>query len=107
LDPGKLVRVWFYFSLEEARLIVQDEGEGFQKIDEWNAFNTQRIRCFNERDFEGMAQYVSYRTPSSDDNDGGNALFAALEYWNGGVVFDEKRTSVAVKRIFSSRKFSS
>jgi hypothetical protein len=59
LDPGKLVRVWFYFSLEQARLIEQYAGEGFQKNDEWNAFNTQRIRCFNERDFEGMAQYVS------------------------------------------------
>jgi hypothetical protein len=50
-----------------------------------------------------MSKYVSYRTEKSDELDGGNALFAALEYWNGGLVFDEKRTSVAVHKVFNRR----
>jgi len=103
MDPQKKVRVWYNFSEDEAHLIVQDEGEGFKEIEKWNEFNEKRIQYFQERDFEKMAEYVSYRTSRSDDLDGGNALFAALEYWNGGIVFDEKRTSVGVKKLFTRR----
>lgn len=102
-DITKKVRVWYIFSEEEARLIVQDEGEGFQDIEKWNQFNERRIRAFQERDFEEMSKYISYRTEKSDEIDGGNALFAALEYWNGGLVFDDKRTSVAVRKLFTRR----
>ncbi len=99
-DPNKKVKVWYYFSEHEARLIVEDEGEGFQDIEKWNDFNRQRIQAFQEQNFAELANFVSYRTDTSDDNDGGNALFAALEYWNAGYVFSEKRNKVAAKKIF-------
>jgi len=103
MDKNKKVKVWFTFSEEEAHVIVQDEGEGFRDIEKWNEFNRKRVQCFLNRNYEEMAQYVSYRTEKSDDTDGGNALFAALEYWNGGVVFDSSCTTVGVKKIFTRR----
>lgn len=105
MDLSKKVRVWFFFSHAEARVIVNDEGEGFKDIEKWNEFNRLRIRCFLERNFEEMSKYVSYRTESSDELDGGNALFAALEYWDGGVVYDEARTTVGVLKIFTRKGF--
>ena len=40
----------------------------------------------------------------SDDNDGGNALFAALEYWNGGFVFGDKRNSIAMQKLYPKKR---
>ena len=76
------------FSDDSARLIVQDEGQGFKRLEEWNEFNRRRTECFQRQDFEQMAEFVSFITPDSDEHDSGNALFAALEYWDGGVVFN-------------------
>ena len=102
-DPSKKVHVWFAFDPEQARLIVQDEGEGFKDIEKWNEFHKARTRCFVEQDFEKMEQYVSWRTEKSDDIDGGNALFAAMEYWDGGVVYTAERNCVAVMKRFPRR----
>ena len=57
--------------------------------------------CFQKQDFEGMADYISYRTENSVDEDGGNALFAAVEYWNEGLVYNESRNAVAVGKTFA------
>ncbi len=103
-DPKKNVNVWFLFTESSARLIVQDEGKGFRRLEQWNAFNRKRTECFLNEDFEKMADYVSFTTEDSDAYDGGNALFAALEYWDGGLVFNEPRTSVAVCRSFLARR---
>lgn len=65
--------------------------------------NRNRTHCFVEQDFEKMEQYVSWRTEASDDIDGGNALFAAMEYWDGGVVFTAERNCVAVLKRFPRR----
>ena len=51
-----------------------------------------------------MGKYVAYTTPESDEYDGGNALFAAVEYWDGGVVFSEKRNKVAVLKRFGKKR---
>jgi serine/threonine-protein kinase RsbW len=104
MDPQKSIHVWFSFSDAEARLIVQDEGKGFQRLEEWNRFNHKRTECFTQQNFEEMEQYVSFRTEDSDDMDSGNALFAALEYWNGGVVFNRKKNCVAVSKTFPKRR---
>ncbi|MCG8452560.1 MAG: ATP-binding protein [Spirochaetales bacterium] len=103
-DPQKKIRVWYSFSTEEARLIVEDEGDGFTAIDEWNAFNKERLACLAQEDYIKLADYVSYRTEKSDDNDGGNAMFAAVEYWNEGVVFDDKGSCVAVGKRFPKKR---
>jgi len=105
-DPSKLVKVWYTFSEFDARIIIEDEGEGFKAIREWNEFNKKRNDCLNNEDFEALSDYVSYRTAKSDDNDGGNAMFAALEYWNKGVVFTEKANCVAVGKTFPKKNTS-
>jgi len=103
-DPEKKVRVWYSFSPEHAHLIVEDEGEGFQEIERWNEFNRRRQSCLEGEDFEALAEYVSFRGEAADDNDGGNALFAALEYWNGGFVFNQRRNSVAMLKRYPKKR---
>jgi len=83
---------------------VQDEGDGFKDLEKWNDFNRKRLELLSEQDFEKLSDYVSFRTNKSDDNDGGNALFAALEYWNGGFVFNVKRNSVATLKKYPQKK---
>lgn len=102
-DINKKIRVWYFFSTEEARLIVEDEGPGFKKIRDWNKFNKERQKCLLDNDFEKLSQYVAYRTEESDDIDGGNALFAAVEYWNEGVVFTEKANCIGVGKKFPKK----
>ncbi|HQO65986.1 MAG TPA: ATP-binding protein, partial [Spirochaetales bacterium] len=82
----------------------QDEGEGFKDLEKWNEFNRNRLEILSAQDFEKLSDYVSFRTQKSDDNDGGNALFAALEYWNGGFVFNEARNAVAMLKSFPQKK---
>jgi hypothetical protein len=101
-DPAKQVKVWYKFSSTEARLIVEDEGPGFQDIEKWNLFNTKRQQYIDKEDFVGLMNYVSWKTKKSDKYDGGNAMFAALEYWNKGVVYSGKRNAVAVGKKFRS-----
>ncbi|QEN08053.1 ATP-binding protein [Oceanispirochaeta crateris] len=103
-DPEKLVKVWYTFSEDYARIIIEDEGDGFKAIQEWNEFNAKRNDCLVNEDYETLSEFVSYRTEKSDDNDGGNAMFAALEYWDNGVVFTEKANCVAVGKSFHRKK---
>lgn len=103
-DINKKIRVWWTFTTEEARLIVEDEGEGFQNIEDWNKFNVVRQDCLQKEDYIKLADYVSWRTEKSDDNDGGNAMFAAVEYWNQGVVFSSGGNKVAVGKKFPRKR---
>jgi len=103
-DPAKKIKIWASFSREHAHLIVEDEGAGFRKIEEWNDFNRKRNQCFANQNFEELEKYFSYRTEESTDEDGGNALFATLEYWDGGVVFNDHRNTVAVYKHFFESK---
>jgi anti-anti-sigma factor len=100
-NPGKKIKVWFSFSKYHAHLVVQDEGTGFQEIEKWNEFYRERRRCFEEHDFDRMENFLTFRSAISDENDGGNAMFAAVEYWNCGVVYNEARNCIAVRRDFS------
>ena len=103
-DPSKLVRVWYQFSSDEAHIIVEDEGEGFKELEKWNEFNRKRLQCLHEQNFEELGNFVSFRTPKSDDYDGGNALFAALEYWDAGFVYNDKKNGVAAKKTFAKKR---
>ena len=73
-------------------------------MEKWNEFNRKRLNCLHDQNYEDLANYVSFRTLDSDDQDGGNALFAALEYWNGGFVFNEKRNGVAMLKKFQQKR---
>lgn len=103
-DPSRSVHVWYYFTNDEARLIVEDEGDGFKGLEEWNDFNRKRVECLAKRNFDELDNYVSFRTPHSDEHDGGNALFAALEYWNEDMVYNDKRNAVAVGKKFPKKR---
>lgn len=103
-DPGKKVKVWYSFSTTHAHLIVQDEGQGFKDIEKWNDFNKRRMEYFHSKNFDELGKFVSYRTERSDDHDGGNAMFAALEYWSEGVVFNQARNAIAVKKVFPQKR---
>ena len=103
-NPDKKIRVWFSFSTTHAHVVVEDEGEGFQGIEEWNQFNRQRVEAFQAQNFDDLGNFVSFRTNRSDEHDGGNAMFAAVEYWNDGVVFNQKRNAVAVGKTFPQRR---
>ena len=103
-NPDKKIWVWWTFTTERAHLIVEDEGDGFQNINDWNRFNVVRQECLRKDDYTKLADYVSYRTELSDEDDGGNAMFAAVEYWNEGVVFSIKGNVVAVGKRFSKRR---
>lgn len=99
-DKEKALDIWFSFSAGHAHLIVKDEGPGFRELERWNEFYRKKIECYRNQDFEQMMNYLAFRTNESDDHDGGNALFAAVEYWNEGVVFSNERNKVGVKRTF-------
>ena len=99
-DRNKALKVWFSFSATHAHLIVEDEGEGFQELERWNEFYARKLECYEKQDFDEMMNYLTFRTEHSDEADGGNAMFAAVEYWNEGVVFNSARNRVAVRRTF-------
>jgi hypothetical protein len=103
-DTRKKVRIWHKFTPNMARLIVEDEGEGFKELEKWNAVNRKRRRHVYERNYDEMGEYVSFRGGESDESDGGNALFAAVEYWDAGMVFNEKRNAVAMQKSFKPRR---
>ncbi|MBE6349774.1 MAG: ATP-binding protein [Spirochaetaceae bacterium] len=104
-DINKKVKIWYSFSPSHAHIIVEDEGEGFQDLDKWNEFNRKRLESLYNQNFEELANYVSFRTERSDEHDGGNALFAALEYWNGGFVYNGKKNAVAMLKKYQQKRY--
>jgi hypothetical protein len=104
-DINKKVKVWYALTEEMVRLIVEDEGEGFRDLEKWNEFNRKRLQYICEQNFTDPGKFVFFQGADSDSYDGGNALFAAVEYWNGGFVFNEKRNAVAMKKCFADAGF--
>ena len=103
-DINKKVHVWYSFSPNHAHIIVEDEGDGFKDLEKWNDFNRKRLDCLHNSNFEELTNYVTFRTKQSDEQDGGNALFAALEYWNGGFVYNDKRNGVAMLKKYQQKR---
>ena len=99
-NPDKKIRIW-YDLRKRARFIVEDEGEGFTRLDDWNEFFARRQMALECGDFDRFLNLASYRGPTSDDNDGGNSLIAALEYWNGGMIYNKDKNKVGVVRWFT------
>ncbi|QQO07678.1 ATP-binding protein [Breznakiella homolactica] len=100
-DPSKKIRIW-YDLRKRVRLIVEDEGPGFVELEEWNRFYSRRQEALAAGDFEGFLELAKYRGAHSDEHDGGNSLIAALEYWNGGMVFNGKKNKIGVVRWFTN-----
>lgn len=104
-DPNKIIKVWYRFNGESYRIIVEDEGEGFQDLEEWNDFNRRRNEAVLNQDIESLAQLIAFHRKDSDENDGGNALFSSLEYWDSGLIYNAKKNKVlALKYFFADQK---
>lgn len=101
-NPEKIVKVWYRFRVEEGltHIVVEDQGAGFSRLEEWNEFFRKRTHYIETQDFENMMNYINYTTEDSTEMDGGNAMFAAVEYWNGGIIYNEKRNRVALIKRF-------
>ncbi|HSV56258.1 MAG TPA: ATP-binding protein [Magnetospirillaceae bacterium] len=100
-EPARKVRVW-YDLRRRVRLIVEDEGEGFAELDAWNAFLARRQAALYREDFDEFLRLASWRGRASGPDDGGNSLIAALEYWNGGIVYNELRNKLGAVRWFTN-----
>lgn len=101
--PSKKIKVWYEFDEQKkiTRLIIHDEGEGFKDLEVWNDFFDKRHVAFSNGDFEEMLKYAAFKTEKSDEDDGGNALFAAVEYWNIAYGFSKlHRNKVVAARRF-------
>ncbi|MDD5066254.1 MAG: ATP-binding protein [bacterium] len=100
-DARKKVKIWYLTSDKQFKIIVEDEGKGFTNFNEWNEFNKLRNEALKRGNIEEMLKYVQYKGPESRDDDGGNSLFAALEYWDSSLVYNNKKNKVAaVKYLF-------
>ncbi len=104
-DVAKNIHIWFSFSHKHAHLIIEDEGEGFVELEKWNDFNRKRVESIESKNFEKLEQYASFKSTKSDEHDGGNALFAALEYWNEGLILNNKRNALAMYRTFTPNQY--
>lgn len=99
-DPSKKLKVW-YDLRKRVRFIVEDEGAGFKELDEWNEFYKKRQTALFNEQFDEFLYLAAYRGCNSTPEDGGNSLIAALEYWNGGMIYNRKKNKVGVVRWFS------
>lgn len=99
-DPERKIRIW-YDLRKRARFIVEDEGDGFDLLEQWNDFFRRRQTALFNQDFNTFLDLASFKSSRSTDEDGGNSLIAALEYWNGGMIYNKKRNRVGVVRWFN------
>lgn len=99
-DRSRKLRVW-YDLRKRARFIVEDEGAGFQDLEAWNEFYHRRQEALFHERFDEFLDLASYRGEGSTPEDGGNSLIAAMEYWNGGIIYNEARNKVGVVRWFT------
>lgn len=98
-DGNKKIRVWYSFH-KGARFICEDEGNGFHDLDKWNEFYKKRQEALAEQDFDKFLRMAAYSGLTSDDTDGGNSLIAAIEYWNGGIIYNKQKNKVGAIRWF-------
>jgi serine/threonine-protein kinase RsbW len=94
-DLRKKIHLWYNADSKKFRIICEDEGHGFKNFDEWNRFNRKRNDALKTGNFEEMVKFIQYKGPDSTAEDGGNALFAAIEYWDSSLVYNAKKNKVA------------
>ena len=101
LDYNKLVRTFVSFKNNTVKLIVEDEGSGFKNLDLWNSFYKKRAEAIERADIEIILKYsIFINNDPSDFTDGGNSLFAAVEYWNDGIIYNERKNKICCIRKF-------
>ncbi|HON89360.1 MAG TPA: ATP-binding protein [Spirochaetia bacterium] len=100
-NPEKKLKVWFDFR-KRVRIIVEDEGDGFKELEAWNEFYRKRQEALYREDFNSFLELAAYKGVNSTADDGGNSLIAALEFWNGGMIFNNKKNKVGVIRWYTN-----
>jgi len=78
--------------------VVQDEGEGFKEIEKWNEFNQKRLQAIENQSLDELLSYAQWKGKNSTPEDGGNSLFAALEYWDTGLIYRASRNIVGAAK---------
>ncbi len=96
-NPEKKIKIWFNLK-KEARFIIEDEGAGFKNLEEWNRFYKERQKALEKEEYEKFYSMLNFKTTGSRPEDGGNSLIAALEYWNGGIIYNKKKNKIGVVR---------
>jgi serine/threonine-protein kinase RsbW len=107
-NPDKKIKIWYNLK-KEARFIIEDEGAGFRDLEEWNKFYRKRQSALEKEEYEKFYSMLNFKTTQSGPEDGGNSLIAALEYWNGGIIYNKKKNKIGVLRSFngnSNKKIS-
>ncbi len=99
-DKSKKVKVWYKFSSDMVKLIVEDEGEGFRELEKWNEVNRKRLNALKKGKLDEILKYAIFKGKGSTEEDGGNFLFSAVEYWDSGVIFSPKRNKLVVIKYF-------
>ncbi len=99
-DKNKKVKIWYNINNDYAKLIIEDEGEGFENLENWNEFNKHRVHYINKQDIKNVLKYATYKTEKSTESDGGNFLFSALEYWDSGIIFNTKKNKLYAMKYF-------
>jgi serine/threonine-protein kinase RsbW len=91
----KRIRIWYECG-DRVRYIIEDEGPGMENLDEWNHFNRRRRKALRENDMEQMLSLLAYKGSRSEEHDGGNSLFAGLEFWDEGMLYNARRNKLVV-----------
>lgn len=95
LKISNKIYVWIGLTDNNFRLIVEDQGDGFNKLEKWNNFQKKRLDALNKNDLNEIEKYILWRDEASDIDDGGNSLFAAVEFWDD-IVYNSKKNKIAV-----------
>ena len=100
----KKINIYFLFEKKFVKIIVEDEGRGFQGIEKWNRFNRKREKILNNTraSIDSKLKYLSYKEEEKGgvikEYKNGNYLFSAVNYWNEGFRFSQKRNKVCAIR---------
>ncbi len=100
LQKEKKVKVWYKLTQDYTKFIFEDEGDGFKNVAKWNEFNKKRLEYLMKQDITNALKYAVFRTEESIENDGGNFLFSAMEYWDSGLILNTKKNKIYVMRYF-------
>lgn len=98
-DLSKQIFVHSEITSQYFRVIVTQQGRGFINLEDWNSYYRQRLQAFEICDVDKMIELACYASENSNEQDGGNALIAALDFWDSGLVFNHNRKSVSALKI--------
>lgn len=98
-DISKEITIHSEITSQYFRIVVQQQGRGFMNLEDWNVYYRQRISAFETCNIDKMIELACYSSENSNEQDGGNALIAALDFWDSSLVFNKARNAVSALKI--------